>query len=73
MPLAQFVAYTAAGSLLWNGLLVGAGYGLGTQWDKVEGYASWLDWILIGALVLAVGALAWRRWRTHRSRVPGGG
>lgn len=72
MPLAQFVAYTAAGSALWNGLLVGAGYGLGTQWERVEGYAGWLDWILIGALVLVVGALALRRWRIHRSRVRGG-
>jgi len=73
MPLIQFVAYTAAGSLLWNGLLVGAGYGLGTQWERVEGYAGWLDRILIGALVLVVGALALRRWRIHRQRTRSGG
>lgn len=68
MPLVQFVAYTAAGSLLWNGLLVGAGYGLGTQWETVEAYAGWLDWLLIGALVLVVGWLVVRRVRVDRDR-----
>src|SRR5690606_36386645 len=30
-----FTIYTAIGSLVWNSILVGAGYGLGDQWEKV--------------------------------------
>ena len=68
MPLGRFVVYTTAGSLVWNSLLVGCGYALGTQWDTVGAYADWLDRVLIGALVLVVGALAVRRVRKRRAR-----
>ena len=61
MPLVKFVAYTTAGSLVWNALLVGGGYALGTQWERVEAYAGWLDKVLIGVLVLVVGWLVVRR------------
>jgi membrane protein DedA with SNARE-associated domain len=67
MPLGQFVAYTAIGSLAWNSLLVGGGYALGTQWDRVQAYADWLDYLLIGALVLVVGWLLVRRLRARRT------
>jgi len=66
MPLARFVAYTAIGSLIWNSLLVGGGYALGTQWDTVQAYADWLDYLLIGALLLVIGWLAVRRLRARR-------
>ncbi|MBA2641097.1 MAG: DedA family protein [Nocardioidaceae bacterium] len=66
MPLGQFVAYTTAGSLLWNALLVGAGYALGTQWKQVEAYSGWLDAILIAAAVGVVVLLGLRRYRRHR-------
>ena len=68
MPLGQFVVYTAIGSLVWNSLLVGGGYALGTQWDRVQAYADWLDYLLIGALLLVVGWLALRRVRARRTR-----
>lgn len=71
MPLPRFVLFTTAGSLVWNALLVGGGWALGTQWDRVEQYASWLDWALIAVLVLVVGALAVRRWRRHQARRAG--
>jgi membrane protein DedA with SNARE-associated domain len=68
MPLGQFVVYTAIGSLVWNSLLVGGGYALGTQWDRVQAYADWLDYLLIGSLLLVVGWLALRRVRARRTR-----
>ncbi|HYO30522.1 MAG TPA: DedA family protein, partial [Thermomicrobiales bacterium] len=37
MALGRFVLLSAAGSFLWNAALVGAGWALGTQWDRVEG------------------------------------
>jgi membrane protein DedA with SNARE-associated domain len=71
MPLARFVVYTTAGSLVWNTLLVGAGYALGTQWEETAAYADWLDRVLIVALVLVVTALAVRRVRKRRARAAG--
>jgi len=67
MPLHQFVTYTTGGSLLWNGLLVGAGVLLGDRWDQVDSYASWLDRVLVLALVAVVGWAVWRRLRAHRA------
>lgn len=66
MPPHQFVTYTTAGSLLWNSLLVGGGYALGTQWEKVQEYADWLDWIFIAVSVIVVALLAVRRVRRRR-------
>ncbi len=72
MPMRQFLLYTTAGSLIWNTLLVGGGWLLGTQWDRVSAYADWLDRLLILAVVVFVGWLVVRRVRKSRARpVPG--
>ena len=63
MPVARFVALTAAGSGLWNALLVGAGLALGTQWRLVQRYADVLDVVVIAGVVVAVLWLAVRRLR----------
>lgn len=65
MPLVPFVLLTATGSALWNSLLVGAGYALGTQYEKVEHYMGYLDY-LIYAVVAAV--LVWFVVRGVRRR-----
>jgi membrane protein DedA with SNARE-associated domain len=52
MPILQFVAYTTAGSLLWNAVLIGAGYELGARWHVVEGWVgdvSTVAYVLLGA------------------------
>jgi len=67
MPMSQFVLYTTAGTLVWNTLLIGGGWLLGTQWDKVSGYAEWLDRALIAAVVGVVVWLAVRRYRKIRA------
>lgn len=56
MPLWRFGALTLAGSLIWNGVFVLAGYLLGEQWHIVEEYAGILQYAVIAA---AAGALAW--------------
>lgn len=66
MPLVQFTVYTTGGSLVWNGLLVGAGVLLGERWEQVEAYASWLDRAFVLALVAVVGWAVWRRLRGRR-------
>ena len=67
MPLGRFAAYTTAGSLVWNGLLVGAGVWLGDRWEQVESYAGWLDRVFVAALAVVVVWAAWRRVRSRRA------
>jgi len=55
MPMAQFVLYTTAGSLVWNAALIVAGYELGAQWHRVEGYvgeASVVIYVVLGVALL---------------------
>ena len=63
MSVLHFTALTLAGSALWNGLLIGAGYALGTQWRVVDRYAGVLDWIVIAVLVAVIGLGVLRRLR----------
>ncbi|MDT0402684.1 MULTISPECIES: DedA family protein [Streptomyces] len=55
MPLPVFLTLTAAGSLMWNSVLVLSGYWLGERWDMVEGYVGVLS---KGVLVAVAAALA---------------
>lgn len=50
MPLWTFASLTAAGSLIWNTALVGAGYALGTQYDKVEEWMAYLDYVIFATV-----------------------
>ena len=63
MPLPEFIAFTAAGSLLWNGVLVVAGYELGAQWHHVEGYVGGASNVLYALLALLAGWFLVRRLR----------
>jgi membrane protein DedA with SNARE-associated domain len=62
MPFARFTVYTAIGSLVWNAALIGAGYGLRSQWDQVEPVMSVLQYAVIAAIVLAIAWFLWRRF-----------
>lgn len=53
MPLPVFVTLTTAGSLVWNTVLVVAGYWLGDQWDVVGAYVG-----VVSKIVLALAAVA---------------
>ena len=68
MPLLRFVVYTSAGSLLWNGLLIGAGVWVGGRWSQVQQYADWLDRALVVGLVAWTGWAVFRRVRSRRRR-----
>jgi membrane protein DedA with SNARE-associated domain len=54
MPVATFLALTAAGSLIWNTVFVLAGYQLGESWWRVEAYAGVLQKVVIGAVAVLV-------------------
>ncbi|MEO6989403.1 MAG: DedA family protein [Aquihabitans sp.] len=57
-----FTIYTAVGSLVWNVLLVGAGYGLGDQWEKVGSYIDVIQYVVIAAILAFVAWWLWTRF-----------
>lgn len=65
MPIVPFVAYTFAGSLIWNTALIGAGYELGSRWHVVERYVGEVSnavYLVLGvALVVFVARRLLRR------------
>lgn len=69
MPLHSFLLYTALGSLVWNSILVTAGYLLGDNWDHVEQYVGYLQYLVI-LVVLVIGV--WWVWaRMIKPRMQG--
>ncbi|NNM45295.1 DedA family protein [Knoellia koreensis] len=69
MPLLPFSLATAAGSAIWNAALVGAGYALGTQWEKVGSYVGTASNILLAGLGVLLIAVVVRR-AVQRARRP---
>lgn len=69
MPLSRFVLYTAVGSALWNGALIGLGWVLGDRWEQVQRYGQLLEYAVLAALVVGTGWFIWRR-RTSRTERP---
>ena len=72
MPLVRFSVFTIAGSALWNGVLIGLGWLLGSRYDLVDEYSGWLNWIVVSAVVALVAWLVVRRVR-HGSHADGVG
>lgn len=69
MPLTSFLAYTTAGSLLWNSLFVWIGYQLGGRYHLVEQYMDPISKVVYVLIVLAaLGTLAWMVRRSMRRR-----
>jgi len=64
MPLAQFLLYSTVGSLLWTGILTGAGYLLESQYERVADYVD-----PVSKAVL-IGLVGWYLYRvaTFKSR-----
>jgi membrane protein DedA with SNARE-associated domain len=52
MPLASFLLYSAAGTILWTTLLAAAGYFLESQYDKVAQWINPVSNVVIGLIVL---------------------
>lgn len=62
MPLAAFLAWSAVGTALWTGLLVGIGYALGSNFERVGDFIDPVTKVVLGVVV------AWYLWRvvTHK-------
>ena len=61
MPLGRFVLYTTIGSAVWNALLIGAGWLLGDNWEVVEQYVGYLQYVVLVAALAVVGWWMWTR------------
>ena len=62
-----FLLLTTLGSAIWNAVLIGAGYILGAEWERVSDVIGPLSKPLLALAVLgALGAVWWtlRRRRT---------
>ncbi|WP_167047772.1 DedA family protein [Salinibacterium sp. ZJ454] len=70
MNLWSFTLYTLVGSAIWNLLLVGAGYLLGTQHELVEEYMHYIDYVVYAVII---GVMVWlvtrRILRSRRAAV----
>ena len=67
MPLWRFVLYTIIGSGVYNLVLVGLGYVLGSRWKTVEQYSNYLNYAIYAAILVAVGLFALKRVRRRRA------
>ncbi len=68
MPLPRFVVLTALGSGAWNTALIMAGYLLGSQWERVEGYVGILQYVVFAVLAALLVRFVVRRLRRRRER-----
>jgi membrane protein DedA with SNARE-associated domain len=69
MPRWEYLLFTLLGSAVWNTVLVGAGYLLGSQWEQVSDVVGPLSKPLIALVVLGgAGFLLWRGLRAKRAR-----
>jgi membrane protein DedA with SNARE-associated domain len=66
MPLARFVVYTALGSAVYNAVLVGAGYLLGSAWTRIGEYSDYINWAIYATIAVAVAVFVRRRLRGRR-------
>jgi membrane protein DedA with SNARE-associated domain len=61
MPLKQFVAFTAIGSIVWNGLLIGLGYLLEDQWERVGPVVEVAQYAVIVVAIVIVARFIFKR------------
>ena len=61
MPLGTFTLFTLVGSLVWNTLLITAGYALADQWERILDYTEPFQTIVVVFICALVVALVIRK------------
>ncbi|MBM0235054.1 DedA family protein [Micromonospora sp. STR1_7] len=68
MPLGEFILLTTIGSGVWNALLVGSGYALGSRWQDVGRYSDWFNYAIVAVFVVMLVTWVIRKVRRRRER-----
>lgn len=68
MPLGEFVLLTTIGSGVWNGLLVGLGFALGSRWQEVGRYSDWFNYAIFAIFAVMIASWAVKKVRRRRDR-----
>lgn len=61
MSIRLFIVYTAIGSLVWNAVLIGAGWMLGDNWERVERWVAYAQYLVIVAVLALIAWWIWNR------------
>ncbi len=61
MPLVTFTAFTLVGSLVWNTVLITAGYALGDRWERILEYTEPFQTLVVLLIALLLVALVVRK------------
>jgi membrane protein DedA with SNARE-associated domain len=67
MPLAKFLAFTAAGCILWNSVLIYVGYYLGKNWVEVASVSHYILIAVVAALAVIAVTYFVRRQRKRKA------
>ncbi|MFI9640830.1 DedA family protein [Micromonospora sp. NPDC051925] len=68
LPMGEFVLLTTLGSGVWNALVVGLGYTLGSHWQDVEKYSDWFNYAIFAIFAVMIGSWVVKKVRTRRDR-----
>ncbi|MEV4842905.1 DedA family protein [Micromonospora matsumotoense] len=68
MPMGEFVLLTTLGSGVWNALVVGLGYTLGSRWQDVEKYSDWFNYAIFAVFAVMIVSWAGKKIRSRRDR-----
>ncbi|PTA42511.1 DedA family protein [Micromonospora sp. RP3T] len=68
MPLGEFILLTTLGSGVWNTLIVGAGFLLGSRWEDVDRYSQWFNYAIFAVFGVMIVSWAAKKVRRRRAR-----
>jgi membrane protein DedA with SNARE-associated domain len=69
MPYRRFLAFNAAGGVLWATTVVAGGYLAGASWQRVQGYLGQVSvYLLIGSAAVVAGAVLVRLLRRRNTQ-----
>jgi membrane protein DedA with SNARE-associated domain len=65
-PFLRYVLLTLAGSAIWCFAFAGAGWAAGSNWEQIHNASSYVDYVVVVAVLVGVGWLVLRRLRRRR-------
>ncbi len=68
MPLVRFTILTFLGCVPWCFGLAGIGWGIGTGWHSFHRHFEYVDYAVLGVIVLLATYLAWRFWASRAAK-----